>query len=79
GHRGAWLRTARVDILFAGDAAFDQDQIRRGETGAVCVDRAAAARSLADIRALVAARPTVVLPSHDPRSLERLANLETYV
>jgi len=78
GHRGALLRTRFGDVLFAGDAAFDQDQIRQGEIAGASIDRAAAARSLAEIRALAAARPTVVLPTHDPRALDRLAAFEAY-
>ncbi|MEM7523746.1 MAG: MBL fold metallo-hydrolase, partial [Pseudomonadota bacterium] len=78
GHRGALLRTSRRDVLFAGDAAFDIGQIKTGEIGAVATDRPAAARTLDAIRALASARPTVVLPTHDPQALDRLAALTPY-
>jgi len=78
GHRGALLQTRFGDILFAGDAAFDQGQVRRGVVAGACVDRAAAARSLSQIRSFATARPTVVLPTHDPQALDRLAAFEAY-
>jgi glyoxylase-like metal-dependent hydrolase (beta-lactamase superfamily II) len=60
-------------IVFAGDASYLEETMLSGTIDGVSPDASAAKATLADIRALCAARPTVYLPAHDPRSAERLA------
>ena len=60
-------------ILFAGDASYTQQLLLDGVLDGVAPDAAAHGRSQARLRQLVAERPTVYLPSHDPEATERLA------
>ena len=59
-------------IVLAGDASYLESTMLRGAIDGVSGDEAAAAATLANIRALCAQRPTIYLPSHDPKSSERL-------
>lgn len=60
-------------ILLAGDASYLEETMLSGTIDGVSPDESAAKATLADIRALCAARPTIYLPAHDPRAAERLA------
>jgi N-acyl homoserine lactone hydrolase len=65
-------------ILFlAGDTSYTEDLMLRGRVDGVAPDPSAAALALGRIQELVAHRPTVYLPTHDPRSEERLTARET--
>jgi glyoxylase-like metal-dependent hydrolase (beta-lactamase superfamily II) len=57
---------------FAGDAAFTEQQIWRGELAGIVQDAVATRRSSATLRRLMEATPTIFLPSHDPESPARL-------
>jgi N-acyl homoserine lactone hydrolase len=60
-------------IMLAGDASYLEETMLSGAVDGVSPDESAAKTTLADIRALCTARPTIYLPAHDPRSAERLA------
>lgn len=64
-------------IVFAGDASYLEETMLSGTIDGVSPDERVAKATLADIRALCAARPTVYLPTHDPRSPDRLAARRT--
>jgi len=59
-------------IMLAGDASYLESTMLRGAIDGVSSDEAAASATLVNIRALCAQRPTIYLPSHDPKSAERL-------
>jgi N-acyl homoserine lactone hydrolase len=72
GHVSVLVRDGDHDFLIAGDVAYT-DELR---LDGVAPDEDAALRSSAQVRELAGARPTVVLPTHDPRSAARLAGAE---
>jgi glyoxylase-like metal-dependent hydrolase (beta-lactamase superfamily II) len=76
GHQSVLVRTPGLTVCLAGDATFDAGQLGSGRLAGICEDPGAAARSVALLRELVADRPTVYLPSHDPDAARRLAALE---
>jgi glyoxylase-like metal-dependent hydrolase (beta-lactamase superfamily II) len=74
GHQSVRLRREGApDVLFAGDASFSDDQLRRDEVGGIVLN-VPQTRSTADrLRALLRQRAAIYLPSHDPASVDRLA------
>jgi N-acyl homoserine lactone hydrolase len=64
-------------IILAGDVSYLEEAMLSGTIDGVSPDESAAKTTLADIRALCAARATTYLPTHDPRSAERLAARRT--
>ncbi len=73
GHLSVLVRDRKRQLLLAGDVAYTDTLLREGALDGVTVDERTARRTLARATALARALPTVVLPSHDPRSSERLA------
>jgi glyoxylase-like metal-dependent hydrolase (beta-lactamase superfamily II) len=63
--------------ILAGDASYDEAALIAGLVDGVSGDETVALASLAKLRDLAASRPAVYLPTHDPRSAERLARRET--
>ncbi len=63
-------------IVLAGDAAYSEASLLAGIVDGVGPDERVTLATLAGLKALVAERPTVFLPTHDPRSAERLARRE---
>ena len=76
-HLSVIVRDGEEQIMLAGDASYLESTMLRGAIDGVGADESAQERTLADIRALCAARPTVYLPTHDPQSAERLAGRRT--
>jgi N-acyl homoserine lactone hydrolase len=72
-HVSIIMRNGEEQIMLAGDTSYLESTMLRAAIDGVGADEAAAKATLADIRALCAARPTIYLPTHDPRSAERLA------
>jgi N-acyl homoserine lactone hydrolase len=64
-------------IMLAGDTSYLESTMLRGAVDGVSPDETTAKKTLADIRALCAARPTVYLPTHDPQSGARLHGRRT--
>jgi glyoxylase-like metal-dependent hydrolase (beta-lactamase superfamily II) len=60
-------------IVFVGDAAYSQDNLIAGRVDGVSPREAPTIATLARLAALAAERPTVLLPTHDPGSADRLA------
>ncbi len=76
GHQSVLLQADEADLLFAGDAAFSQEQLLRGEMAGICADKSAGRATYREIRQYAGQRPLVFLPSHDPHSGRRLLELE---
>jgi glyoxylase-like metal-dependent hydrolase (beta-lactamase superfamily II) len=60
--------------LLAGDTSYNQALMLAGRLDGVSADEEVTSGTLDAIRRFTASRPTVYLPTHDPRSAERLAN-----
>lgn len=77
GHMSVALEHGDQVIVFAGDASYTEQNMIDGVTDGVSPAMAAARDSLARLRGLAVARPTVYLPTHDPGSGARLAARQT--
>jgi len=73
-HLSVIVRDGEQQIMLAGDTSYLEATMLSGTIDGVSPDETAARTTLADIRALCAARPTIYLPTHDPRSAQRLAH-----
>ncbi len=60
-------------VFIAGDASYNEEAMLKGAVDGVSDSDDQAAATLAAVRALVEARPTVYLPAHDPEASQRLA------
>jgi N-acyl homoserine lactone hydrolase len=76
-HVSVIVRDGEEQTILAGDASYLESTMLRGAIDGVGADEPAQEQTLAGIRALCAARPTVYLPAHDPQSAERLAGRRT--
>ncbi len=78
GHLSIIVSEGERSIFFAGDASYREheliDQLINGTSPSERVAR----RTVERILRFVQEFPTVYLPSHDPRSVERLANREIF-
>ena len=72
-HQSVLVRGGGRSWLIAGDAAFDDGQVDRGETAGIAEDRDAARRTLDVLRHQRDQYGTAILPSHDPDAPARLA------
>jgi glyoxylase-like metal-dependent hydrolase (beta-lactamase superfamily II) len=77
GHMSVALEDADQVIVFAGDASYTEQNMVDGIADGVSAAMTAARDSLARLRRLAAARPTVYLPTHDPSSAARLVARQT--
>jgi N-acyl homoserine lactone hydrolase len=71
-HLSVLVRDGEAEIMLAGDASYLESTMLRGTVDGVSPNEAEAAATLAAIRELCAERATVYLPTHDPKSAERL-------
>jgi N-acyl homoserine lactone hydrolase len=71
-HVSVLVRDGDEEIMLAGDASYLETAMQRGTVDGVSPDEHAAKATLADIRSLCAGRRTIYLPTHDPKSAERL-------
>lgn len=74
GHLAVALDDGETTYFFAGDAAFSEAQFLKAEVAGINQDVATTRDTLRRIRELTRQQPTVVLPTHDPASLARLAD-----
>jgi N-acyl homoserine lactone hydrolase len=63
-------------LCLAGDAAYSQDQMLQGRVDGIAPSDDEALATLSRLQQLVAERPTVFLPTHDPDSAARLERRE---
>ncbi len=71
-HLSVIVRDGEQQILLAGDASYLESTMLSGTVDGVSPDEVAAKATLTGIRELCSQRPTIYLPSHDPKSAERL-------
>src|SRR3954452_5123743 len=80
GHTGGHLSVAVEDgdalVFLAGDASYTQRLMLDGRADGVAPKPSQAIETLTRIQRLVAERPTVYLPTHDPESTARLTARE---
>lgn len=76
-HLSIIVRDGDAQIVLAGDTSYLDSTMLAGTIDGISPDENVARRTLADIRALCAQRPTVYLPTHDPNSAERLRQRHT--
>jgi glyoxylase-like metal-dependent hydrolase (beta-lactamase superfamily II) len=74
GHSSIIFKTDDVDIVFAGDTSYYQDQLLRGEVAGVNKDFAKTRDTYKKLIGYASLRPTVYLPTHDGNSGIRLLN-----
>ncbi len=77
GHLGVLFVDQAHDVLFAGDSSFSVEQVESGTIAGISEVPALARRSLEWTRAHLELRPTFLLPTHDPASVERFVRGET--
>jgi glyoxylase-like metal-dependent hydrolase (beta-lactamase superfamily II) len=77
GHTGGHLSVVVEDddalVFLAGDASYTQRLMLEGRADGVAPKPSQSIQTLTRIQRLVAERPTVYLPSHDPEAATRLA------
>lgn len=73
GHIGVVVEEGDHRVLIAGDASYTQELMLARAVDGVAPDDAVAASTLERLNTLVAERPTVYLPAHDPHTAARLA------
>ena len=71
-HLSVIVHDGDEQIMFAGDASYLDSTMLNGAVDGVSPNEAEATATLAAIRTLCAQRPTIYLPTHDPRSAARL-------
>ena len=76
-HLSVIVQDGDEQVMLAGDASYLESTMWKGTIDGVSPDEAAAAATLAAIRKLCAQRPTIYLPTHDPKSAERLDQRRT--
>jgi len=72
GHSSIIFKTDDVDIVFAGDTSYLQDQLLRGEVAGVNKDFTKTRETYKKFISYASLRPTVYLPTHDGNSGNRL-------
>jgi glyoxylase-like metal-dependent hydrolase (beta-lactamase superfamily II) len=75
-HISVALDDSERRIVFVGDATYSQDNLLAGRVDGVSPKAAIARDTMARLAALAAARPTLLLPAHDPGAADRLARGE---
>ncbi|MDZ4765696.1 MAG: N-acyl homoserine lactonase family protein [Chloroflexota bacterium] len=73
GHQSVVLELGDKAIFFAGDASFDQAQVREGAISGIAIAGGQARTTLTHIRQLGQRIPLVYLPAHDAGTADRLA------
>lgn len=75
-HQSVLLTTDEIDILFAGDVSFDDEQLKTAKVAGICVNKKKAKETLLTIQNYCKTRPTIYLPTHDINAGNRLLNCE---
>ncbi len=74
GHQSVLIEDEGKSVCIVGDAAFSLDQILTGEIGGIVESHLEAVRSAMMLKEQYEAFGTIMLPTHDPDSAERLLN-----
>lgn len=75
GHQSVLIRNNEANILIAGDATFNQEQLIDEEVSGISQKKDLAKETIQSLKILAVKYPMVYLPSHDPQSMDRLENL----
>ncbi|MGE3870919.1 MAG: MBL fold metallo-hydrolase, partial [Pseudorhodoplanes sp.] len=78
GHVSVVVRDDDITYTLAGDATYDEANLRDEKADGVTNDPATATETLRKIKQFAAQEPTVILPAHDPQGPARLAAKEVY-
>lgn len=73
-HSSVLLHTDEGDILFAGDASYNQRQVIEGELAGVNADARLSRATYDTLLTYARQQPLIYLPSHDPEAAHRLVN-----
>jgi len=79
GHLSVIVSDGDEQIMLAGDSSYLESTMLRGAIDGVSANEAMARATLAGVSTLCAMRPTIYLPTHDPKSAERLQERRTVV
>jgi N-acyl homoserine lactone hydrolase len=71
-HCSVIVRDGEAQIMLAGDTSYLEATMLSGTVDGISPNESVAKATLARIRQLCADRPTIYLPTHDPKSAERL-------
>lgn len=74
GHLSVVVTAPEVTYFLAGDVSYRQDLMLARQIDGVTNDRKVARQTLESVYAFCHSTPTIYLPSHDPDTLDRLAN-----
>jgi glyoxylase-like metal-dependent hydrolase (beta-lactamase superfamily II) len=74
GSSGLW----QMPYFLAGDATYTLDNLRQDKVDGVTYDPAVSLGTLKANKQFAQLEPTVILPTHDPKSEARIASCETY-
>ena len=72
-HLSVVVKDGDVQVVLAGDASYLEETMLRGTVDGISPDEAVAHATLLLLRQLCSAQPTIYLPTHDPKSGERLS------
>ncbi|MBS1951892.1 MAG: hypothetical protein OJF59_001406 [Cytophagales bacterium] len=78
GHLSVVVRGDDYTYFLAGDASYNEENIRNEKTDGVTFQPDVALATLRTIKTFATNEPTIVLPCHDPNSVTRLANKQTF-
>jgi N-acyl homoserine lactone hydrolase len=78
GHVSVVVRAENITYFLAGDAVYNEANLRAEKADGVTYDPAISEATLRAIKQFAAQEPTVVLPAHDPDGPARLAACQTY-
>ncbi len=79
GHSSVVFKTDDFDIIFAGDASYDQNQVLKGELAGANADYNLTKQTYKNLLEYAIIRKTIYLPTHDEKAGQRLENKEFLV
>ena len=79
GHLSVVVRDETITYFIAGDASYSEENIRTEKTDGVTFQPEIALKTLQNIKEFASNEPTIILPCHDPKSIERLEKLQTFI
>ena len=78
GHASVVVRAENVTYFLAGDAVYNEANLRSEKADGVTYDPAISEATLRAIKQFAAQEPTIILPAHDPDGPARLAARQIY-
>jgi glyoxylase-like metal-dependent hydrolase (beta-lactamase superfamily II) len=78
GHVAVVVRAEEVTYFLAGDATYDEANLRAEKADGVTNDPALSVATLKAIKAFATNEPTIILPAHDPEGPSRLERRQVF-